>query len=649
MYKCGLYLQVVLLIMVLVLPSVVGYAQNEQTLCEVTVTAIKHERFMVGQKVQEVDSTQLAQNQFTTLANFLQFQAPIAFRNYEAGQLSTISFRGTSANHTAVLWNGLNINFPALGLSDFSTLPMSGFDEMSIQYGSAASCVGTDAIGGSILLKSVPKFKQEGFQGIVGVNAESSRNFSAQAGLRFSHNIGKNWKISGKTLFYGSNQNNDFGNSPISNRSGLTFPVEPSQTIQKGFLQDVFALHKNGNMLSLNIWLTANNLEIQPKNIVLKEITQTKSNRIVFNYNLGKTLIRAAYINDYMNFGKGENLNPSLTNINRFIFRAEHDFSWIKSCEKGTNLKIGSEFVQFQALVDGYGNQKKYEKRADFYALLRHQFNQKFSTSLNLRQALVEGFNPPFTPSFGLDYGLFNGETDRINLNLNIAYSYRVPTLNERYWVNLGNPEIKPEVSFNKEVGLMWKRRTSNTWHQQYGLTIFHNLIDNWTYWNPDRNYRVENLQQVLAKGLELEINHQIFISKTVVKAQFQYAFTHSSQQKAFGAYSQEILGKQLIYVPKHTLNNTITIAKGAWSATAQSLFNSKRHITFDHSGRPFPAYFLMNAWINYNQNLKKHTLNFQLQGNNITNTLYPNLKRNAMPMRSISLNLIFVFNQYNK
>lgn len=642
-------LLIVLLFVVFTSISIQTSAQEEQSLGEITVIAIKPERFMVGQKVRVIDSALLAQSQFTTLANFLQFQAPISFKTYGAGQASSISFRGTSASHTAVLWNGININFPSLGQTDFSTMPLTGFDEMSIQYGSAASCVGTDAIGGSILLRSVPKFNQNGIQTIVGMSAESSKNFSGQTGVRFYYPIRKQWKISGKTLFYGSNINNDFGDAPIRKKSGLEYPTEPAQTIQKGFIQDIYVLKSTGNMFSLNIWLTDNNLEIQPKNITLREITQTSAQRFVLSYNFGKTLLRAAYINDITNYGKAQNLNPSHTDINRYILRVEHDFSWTKSCNSGTNIKIGGEMVQYMAEVDGYGNAIKKEKRADFYALLRHQFNQKISSSLNLRQAFVEGYNPPFTPSLGIDYLLGENKTDRINISSNLAYSYRVPTLNERYWANLGNPDLKPEVSFNKEVGLVWKRRTSEKLHQQYGISAFHNLIDNWTYWNPDKNYRVENLQQVLAKGLELEASQFIYLSKSIVNTQFQYALTNSSQQKTFGAYTQDILGKQLIYVPRHTFNSTIGITKGLWTLTAQQLYHSKRYITFDHSGQAFPGYYLLNVWMAYKLKFKNHHLNIQAQGNNLTNTLYANLKKNAMPMRSVSLNLIFVFNQVNK
>lgn len=619
-----------------------SYAQKEQSLCEVTVKGIRPERFMIGQKVQDIDSANLSRNRFSTMADFLQFQSPVAFKSYGAGQATSISFRGTSASHSALLWNGININFPSLGQTDFSTIPVSGFDQMTIQYGSAASCVGTDAVGGSIQLRSVPQFKTEGTQGIFAGKMESSENYSGQAELKFNRNLSQNRKFSGKTLLYGSIFNNNFGTEPISNKKGRTYAVEPIKTTQKGLVQDLYLLNKKGDLLSLNLWFTDNNLAIQPQNIPLREITRTQAYRVLGSYQLGKTLFRTGFIRDITDYGRGENLNPSHTRIDRYIVRIEHDFSWIKDCSKGTNLKIGGETVHYDAKVDGYGDGGfKTENRADIYALLRHQFNNRLSTSINLRQAFVSGYNPPFSPSAGFEYAVYFKGNTKITIPANVAYSYRVPTLNERYWANLGNPDLKPETGFNKEGGITWQQRVTYYSQTKLGITVFHNLIDNWTYWNPDRGYRVENLQQVLSKGLEVEFQWKTKINDFQFSADAQYALTNASQQKEFGAYTKDILGKQLIYVPRHAVSSTVSVTKKAFSATIQQLFNSERYVTFDHSGTPFPPYYLMNILLNYQKKIKKHTLDFLIQGNNLTNTLYPNIKKNAMPMRSVSLGVM--------
>lgn len=620
------------------------FAQKELSLCEITVKGVRPERFMVGQKIQDLDSANLAKNRYVSLADFLQFNSPISFKSYGAGQLTSISMRGTSANHTALLWNGININFPSLGLTDFSTVPVAAFDQMTIQYGSAASCVGSDAVGGSIQLRSTPQFKAEGIHALVGFRFESSQNYSSQVGLRFYKALQKEWKFSGKTLLYGSVFNNNFGLLPISNKTGRTYTVEPSRTDQMGIVQDLYLQSKKGDLFSLNIWLTDNNLTIQPEHISQREITLTQAYRVLGSYQLGKTLIRSGFIRDITDFGRAENEHPSHTEIDRYILRVEHDFSWIQNCSKGTNLKIGTEVVHFAARVDGYGSRLITENRMDFYTLLRHQFNARLSSSINLRQALVTKFDPPFTPSIGIEYAIFQKGNTKISLPTNVSLSYRVPTLNERYWLNLGNPDIVPEKGFNKEFGVVWLQKISNTMQSKVGITVFHNLIDNWTYWNPDKNYKVENLLQVKAKGYEIETSIKYKSNLWQLTTDVQYAFTNSSQQKEFGAYSKDILGKQLIYVPRHVISSTSSINRKSFSLSIQQLFNSERHITFDHSGLPFPPYYLMNLMFSYQKLLKNNQLDLMLQGNNLTNTLYPNLKKNAMPMRSVALTVSYHF-----
>jgi vitamin B12 transporter len=620
------------------------YAQKEVSLCEVTVKGIKPERFMIGQKIVEVDSLNLAQGRFSSLSDFLQFRSPAVFKSYGAGQLATVSFRGTSANHTALLWNGINVNFPSLGLTDFSTVPVSGFDQMTFQYGSAASCVGSDAVGGSIILRSSPQFDKKPFSGLVAFRAETSENYSGQLSFRYNRNISKNWKFAGKTLAYWSIFKNNFGTEPIQNKKGQTYTTEPTETQQMGLIQDFYWMKKNGDLLSLNLWFTDNNLVIQPDIEAISQTTLTKANRILASYLIGKTMLKAGFVRDITDFTLTGNAKPSHTEIDRYILKAEHDFSWIKDCNRGTNLKIGAEVSHYLGSVDGYGSALKTENRFDIYALLRLQFSDVLSSSLNLRQAFVTGFDPPFTPSFGLEYVFFQNNKRKITLPANIALSYRVPTLNERYWINLGNPTIKPETGFNKEIGMTWAEKRNENSVLSFSVTAFHNLIDNWAYWNPSKGYRVENLQQVLAKGFEIDFELKTKTPKTLFVSKIQYAFTNSSQQKEFGAYTKEIIGKQLVYIPRYVISTSSSVIYSDFTFSLNQNFNSVRHVTFDHSGSPFPAYYLVNGVCSYHKKIANNGFDFILYANNITNTLYPNLKRNAMPMRSFAISVAFNF-----
>jgi len=217
---------------------------------------------------------------------------------------------------------------------------------MAIQYGSSASCVGSDAVGGSILLNSVPQWKRQGMNFTLGGQYGSFDNYNLQTGLRFVKSYKNGLQFSGKTLLYGSKYNNHFSATERTDSKGRTYPIEPTETAQKGFIQDLYLKQKNNNVLSLNIWLTDNKLSIQPDVIASREITQTKAYRFLTSYQFGSTNVKAAFVRDIIDYGTGDFANPSHSETDRYITRAEHEFSFRKTDSfSHTSIRIGGEFV----------------------------------------------------------------------------------------------------------------------------------------------------------------------------------------------------------------------------------------------------------------------------------------------------------------
>ncbi len=614
---------------------------------EVKVIAKSPDRFMSGLKIEKIDSATLAVSQFRTLADFLQYQSSISIKSYGAGQLATISFRGTSANHTSLLWNGININSPSLGQTDFSTIPVNGFDQISIQYGSSASCVGTDAIGGSILLNSNPQFNIKNNVWSGAWQLGSFNNYQGQTGWKFNKTFKPGNQLSGKTQFYGNFWNNQFPYYKRSDWKGNVYPVQLSQTYQKGFTHDLFWKNAKGFLFSLNIWLADNKLTVNPSNIDAREITQTSAYRFLGNAQIKNFLIKAGFIRDIINYGKGDFNNPSKTITDKYILRFEYEYiPNFKNDFFQLNSKIGGEGTHYKANVDGYINKDStHENRLDLYSLTRLTIKKDLSFSLNLRQAFSTHYKVPFTPSAGIAYNLNFDKYFQFAFKGNISKSYRLPTLNERYWRGLGDPNIKPEAGFNKETGIEVSFKNERV-QIKLGGTYYNNLINNWVYWNPDKKYHVENLQQVLIKGKEINFSFKYSENSFSAGLTFIYAYTYSSQQKIYGVYSGDFIGKQMIYVPLHTANANLFFIWKSWHLNLQGLYNSERYITFDHSGDPFPPYYIFNGSINKIFKVKDKIFNLMLQVNNITNTTYPNVLKNAMP--GTSMNLSFSFNISN-
>jgi vitamin B12 transporter len=614
----------------LIFDAVILHAQT--LLPDLKVSVLKPENFMTGLKKTEIDSLDIQINKTNSLSTFLPYYTSAIFKSYGSGQLSTISLRGTASHHTALLWNGININFPSLGLTDFSTVPLTGFSSLSVQFGSSASIFGSDAVGGSISVGSNFDFKK--LSNTLSLISELDQRGAFANNLNF-----KITKISKNKNFIGLNtsiyQNTlQHLNAPlfVKDQKGYQLNLEPAKSQMIGLSQDFTLLQKNGNQLSINIWLNANTATINPENIDVSEATKTDAKRFLVTYQIKSLLFKTAYINDKTAYSLGNTQKPELTTIEKIVNRVEKDIQ-----KKYVKVKMGADLSHFIANVDNYPNTRITENRLDAYLLTRLSIHKKIKIALNQRQAFVNLKRMPFTPALGIDFEAFKTKNISLSFPSNFSYSYRVPTLNERYWIKYGNPDIKPEQGKNLETGMVLSFKQNQNL-SKLQINAFRNLVDDWVYWNPAKNYKAENLQTVLAKGLEISLSNTI---EAKFKTNINYAYTHTSQQKIYGAYTADIIGKQIIYIPKHTLSQNLNLYHKKWIFILQQNFNSTRYTAFDHSGSNFRPYYIGNIICAYTA--KQTTVNLKI--NNFSNTLYPNIKNNAMPMRSYGVQIQHSFN----
>lgn len=618
-------------------------AQNDTVRLEtVIVKGFAPEKFMSGLKIQKIDSTTLSQFRFQNIGELLSYHTPIAFKNYGPGQLSTASFRGTSANHTAVLWNGLNINSPTLGQTDFSTIPVAGFDQLSVQYGSAASIVGTDAVGGSILLNSTSQ--PNGISAFAAGQLDSFLNNHGQTGARYGTRLNKNWDFSGKTTINYSSMVNQFRGRA---RKGYSFL--PSETFQQGFVQDLFFTSKDNQEISAHIWLTKNKVTLVPDDSQNRELTRTEAYRTMLRYQIKNLALRTSWIRDVIDYAKGDYANLDHAFTDKFSNRAEKDFTFNFGLSEGNvQVKAGAEMTHYRTHVGGYEKSLITETRGDLFMLTRLQANARWLVSANLRQALITKYNPPFTPSLGTEYQLIQNLRYRLKIRGAYARSYRVPTLNERYWKDLGNPDIRPESGWNKEIGLEQRYTSGTNSVFTSSVTAYHNRVKDWTYWNPSRNYHVENLQEVLARGIEVQAGWHGNEGLWNWGADLGYAYNRSSQEKVYDAYSADVIGKQLVFVPIHTMNFNAFLQYKSTRLSSHVQSGSKRFSTFDNS-QFLSGYTLTNILIENTVTWDKTKMRIQGQVNNIGNTFYLSVRNYAMPGRSFAVNVIVSYNAPSK
>ena len=116
----------------------------------------------IGVQQTKLDSIQLKENISLSMADVLTFNSAIFVKNYGRATLSTVAFRGTSPSHTQVSWNGMKINNPMLGMTDFSMIPSYFIDDASLLHGTSSVNETGGGLGGAVKLSSRPA-QNEGF------------------------------------------------------------------------------------------------------------------------------------------------------------------------------------------------------------------------------------------------------------------------------------------------------------------------------------------------------------------------------------------------------------------------------------------------------------------------------------------------------
>lgn len=133
--------------------STSAQADTAKTLDTITVTA--HRSKVAADKalaaVTVITRDVIEASQAPDLIDLLGRQAGIDIaRTGGPGQASTVFLRGGNANHSLVLIDGLRVNSASQGVFDFAHLPLARIERIEIVRGPRAALWGSDAIGGVI-------------------------------------------------------------------------------------------------------------------------------------------------------------------------------------------------------------------------------------------------------------------------------------------------------------------------------------------------------------------------------------------------------------------------------------------------------------------------------------------------------------------
>lgn len=590
---------------------------------ELVFSAPKFTKYSAGAKVLKLEESNDAGN----LNDEMEFLPSITFKNYGNGGLSTIAFRGTSASHTQLIWNGIPVNSPTLGQSDFSLFPAFMMDEIAIQYGSTSALTGSGAIGGTVAMSnSSPRFGKKSQAKVSLSYGSFGRRF---AGAKISYG-GK--KFQGKTKVYRRSIRNNF---PYPEKgSNRTLVQENAAVRSYGLEQQFHAKLAENQLFSITGFYNFNYREVQP-NVAStgnNETLQNDNTRVVASYNnyskIGFLEAKVAYVQNDQLYNKISRIRSE---------QWSSLFNWDRDIGIATNLRAGVDHHYIIPKTNSHAIDAE-ENRTEFYVSVKQQINNNWKASLNLRQAIYDRELAPFTPSLGQEYALQLG-TGKLLLKNRLGKAYRIPTLNDRFWAKGGNPDIKPEQSSNLEVGGQWiVNSKNNTFSSE--VTWYHQSVDNWIQWTSTKIgvWTPENVQQVEVEGIEFTSKYAVNRVRHTFKLTGNYSFTNSIIKKDI---DKSFVNNLLPYVAQHNANIKAKWETSTWMNSLSTQYAGKRFIEKSNDEfQSIKGFVLIDYKVTRKLLIQKIKMNLSAEVKNILNVYYEQLKNHAMPGRNYTINL---------
>lgn len=160
-------------------------AQTETPEVVVTATRVATPVSRVAGTIAVITAADIARKQYRTIDEALRSEPSLQIsRSGGPGKLSSIFSRGTNANHTLVLLDGIELNDPSTtdGRVDLGSFALDDVERIEVLYGSQGTLYGSDAIGA--VINVVTKTGKGPPTGSVQLEGGSFGTFNQAASLR---------------------------------------------------------------------------------------------------------------------------------------------------------------------------------------------------------------------------------------------------------------------------------------------------------------------------------------------------------------------------------------------------------------------------------------------------------------------------------
>ncbi len=150
--------------------------------------------------------------------------------------------------------------------------------------------------------------------------------------------------------------------------------------------------------------------------------------------------------------------------------------------------------------ADGYTDTTRWyrQERLAVYGMAERRF-ERGRLSMLLRQEWTGSAVAPITWSVGGTFG---------PLRFHMSRNFLLPTINDRFWRTLGQPDLRAESGYSADIGCFFRKKMTAAQELSGEATVFNALTNNWILWQPgaDGIFRPSNARRVWSRGIEMAL-----------------------------------------------------------------------------------------------------------------------------------------------
>ena len=622
----------------------------------------------IGVQQTKFDSVVLKENIALSIADVLTFNSSIFVKSYGRATLSTVAFRGTSPSHTQVTWNGMRINNPMLGMTDFSMIPSYFIDDASLLHGTSSVSETGGGLGGAVKLSTKPAQNNGfGLQYVQGVG--SFKTFDEFLRLTYGN---KNWQLSTRAVYSSSPNEYKYRNHDKKeniyddnhNIIGQYYPVERNRSgsfKDLHILQEAYYNSDSGERFGLSAWYINSNRELPMLTTDYGEATEfdNRQREQTFRGVLSwdhlrsnwKVAAKAGYIHTWMAYdykrdaGNGvmTSMTRSRSKVNTFYGQADGEYyigsKWLFTASLSAHQHLVESRDKNIILQQGDKAIIGYDKgRIELSGSVSAKWRptERVGVSVVLREEMFGTEWTPLIPALFVDGVL--SKRGNIVAKASVSRNYRFPTLNDLYFLPGGNPDLKKESGWTYDAGLSFAIGNEGIYSLSGSASWFDSHVDNWIIWLPTTKgfFSPRNIKSVHAYGVEMEADLAVALSEDWhLGLDGTFSWTPSINEGEPMSPADKSVGKQLPYVPEISATLTGELSFRTWSLLYKWCHYSERYTMSSNdlslSGN-LPPYFMSNITLEKRFSLAWADLSLKGAVNNLFDEEYLSVLSRPMP-----------------